>query len=255
MPALSLDLSFEDAAMSDLNPKAVYKAYSDDQKQGPLARPLFLARILAIAVAVMGAIPTGYNYYLSWQHGIPYNEVSHRLSQYDLWVKNFECKIDYRTVGAGQGMKIDVGACPTTKDIALKVTTPSGKASYEWIAFEQLEKSTKSASVLSLFVSEALADEAPKGDLNPTPALASRPVPDAGATPVTRSVSGSTRFAQATTPAPGLQVVCQAMPEKGKIIRIVNEGGKCFREHFSAFQGRVEKREEVQCNTPCGGKG
>ena len=256
MPALSLDLSTEDAAMSDLNPKAIYKAYSDDQKQGPLARPLFLARMLAITVAVMGAIPTGYNYYMSWQHGIPYNEVSHRLAQYDLWVKNFECKIDYRTVGAGQGMKIDVGACPTTKDIALKVTTPSGKASYEWIAFEQLEKSTKTASVMSLFVTEALADEAPKGDLKPTFSPPSaRQVPQTGTPLVSRSASGAIQFAQAATPAPGLQVVCQAMPEKGKIIRIVNEGGKCFREHFSAFQGKVDKREEVQCNTSCSGKG
>ena len=251
MTSISWDPSFEEvSAMSDLNPKAVYQAYTEDQKQGPLARPLFLARMLAIAVAVLGAIPTGYNYYMSWQHGIPYSQVSHRLAQYDLWVKNFECKIDYRSVGAGQGMKVDVGACPTTKDIALKVTTPSGKASYEWIAFEQLEQATKSASLLSLFVTEAFADEAPKGDLKPTPN-----VPAAQGSTVTRLPMGGVQFAQAATGG-GLQVLCQVMPEKGKVIRVVNEGGKCYREHFSAFQGKVEKREEVQCNTPCtGGKG
>ena len=98
--------------MSDLNPKAVYQAYKDDQKSGPLHRPLFLARILAISVACLGAIPTGYNLYQSWSHGIPYGQVSHRLDQYSLWVKNFECKIEYRTVSTGQGTKVDVGACP-----------------------------------------------------------------------------------------------------------------------------------------------
>ncbi len=230
--------------MSDLNPKVVYQAYRDDQKVGPLARPLFLARMLAIAVAILGAVPTGYNLYMSYMHGIPYSQVSHRLEQYDLWVKNFDCKIDYRSVGAGQGTKVDVGACPKSGDIALKLTTPSGKAAYEWIAFEQLEKATKSASLLSLIATEAFADESPKG-------------PQVGRSQqtVVAAAGSVVQFAQATGGGQ-LQVLCQVMPEKGKVIRIVNEGGKCYREHFSAFQGKVEKREEVQCNTPCtGGKG
>jgi hypothetical protein len=231
--------------MSDLNPKVVYQAYRDDQKVGPLARPLFLARMLAIAVAILGAVPTGYNLYMSYMHGIPYSQVSHRLEQYDLWVKNFECKIDYRSVGAGQGTKIDVGACPKSGDIALKVTTPSGKAAYEWIAFEQLEKATKSASLLSLIATEAFADEGPKG-----------PQQGRSTQTVVPAAGSVIQFAQATGGSGQLQVLCQVMPEKGKVIRVVNEGGKCYREHFSAFQGKVEKREEVQCNTPCtGGKG
>jgi hypothetical protein len=230
--------------MSDLNPKAVYSAYRDDQKVGPLARPLFLARMLAIAVAILGAIPTGYNFYMSWQHGIPYSQVSHRLEQYELLVKNFDCKIDYRSVSAGQGTRVDVGACPKSGDIQLKVTTPSGKAAYEWIAFDQLEKAMKTASLTSLFVTEAVADEAPKGG-------ATGRNTQTTVTPVGSVV----QFAQATGGSSTMQVVCQVMPEKGKVLRIVNEGGKCFREHVSAFQGKVDKREEVQCNTPCSGKG
>ncbi len=230
--------------MSDLNPKVVYQAYRDDQKIGPLARPLFLARMLAIVVAVLGAIPTGYNFYMSYMHGIPYSQVSHRLEQYELLVKNFDCKIDYRSVSAGQGTRVDVGACAKTGDIQLKVTTPSGKAAYEWIAFQQLEQATKSASLLSLIASDAFADEAPKGPQ--TGRNMQSVVPSAGTV---------VQFAQATGGGQ-MQVVCQVMPEKGKVVRIVNEGGKCFRENVNAFQGKVEKREEVQCNTPCtGGKG
>ncbi len=233
--------------MSDpkLDPKTVYKAYMDDQKVGPLARPLFLARALAISVAVLGAVPTGYNLYMSYMHGIPYSQVSHRLEQYDLWVKNFECKIDYRSVAAGQGTKVDVGACQKSGDIALKVTTPSGKAAYEWIAFEQLEKATKTTSLLSIIATEALADDMPKGPSTGT--NMQTVVPAAGAV---------IKFAQAAGGGGQMQVVCQVMPEKGKVVRIVNEGGKCFREHIAAFQGKVEKREEVPCTATCtGGKG
>jgi hypothetical protein len=239
------DLNTEDGfAMSDMNPKAVYQAYKDDQKVGPLARPLFLARMLAIAVAVLGAIPTGYNFYMSYMHGIPYSQVSHRLEQYELLVKNFDCKIDYRSVSAGQGTRVDVGACQKSGDIQLKVTTPSGKAAYEWIAFSQLEQATKSASWLSLIATEAFADEAPKG-----------PQIGQNMQTVVKSAGGAVQFAQATGGGQ-MQVVCQVMPEKGKVVRIVNEGGKCYRENVNAFQGKVEKREEVQCNTPCGsGKG
>ena len=224
--------------MSDLTPKAVYSAYRDDQKSGPLHRPLFLARILAIAVACIGAIPTGYNLYQSWAHGIPYSQVSHRLEQYNLWVKNFECKIDYRTVQAGQGgTRVDVGACPKSGDIALKLTTANGKSTYEWIAFAQLEMTTKSAALLSLFVTPAQAEEAPKADgVAPAPTL---------------------KLAQSTPPAAGpLQVRCEAMPSPGKIVRIVGEGSKCFRESNSAMRGSVDKREEVPCATQCApGKG
>ena len=210
--------------MSDLNPKAVYQAYKDDSKTGPLHRPLLLARILAISVACLGAIPTGYNLYMSYAHGIPYTQVSHRLEQYDLWVKNFECKIDYRTVSAGQGTKVDVGACPTSNDIALKLTTSTGKSSYEWIAFNQLEKATSQASLLSLIVTPAQAEE----------------------------LVGQTQVAQAAPSAGGaMQVHCTTPPSNGRVIRIVGEGGKCYREHIQAIQGRMEKREEVPCNTQC----
>ncbi len=221
--------------MSDLSPKAVYTAYRDDQKAGPLHRPLFVARALAIVVACLGAIPTGYNLYMSWSHGIPYTQVSHRLEQYDLWVKNFECKIDYKAVPAGQGgTKVDVGACPKSGDIALKLTTANGKSTYEWIAYNQLEAATKTASLLSLIATEALAEEMPK------PAAEGRAL---------------VQLAQ-SSPSGGMQVRCEVMPTPGNIVRIVGEGAKCFRENISALKGRVEKREEVPCATQCApGKG
>ena len=218
--------------MTDHPAKAVYSAMSEDAKKGPLARPLLIARIIAISAAIGGAIPTGMNVYQSWKHDIPYTQVSHRLGQYDLWVKNFECKIDYKAISTAQGTKVDVGACPKSGDIAIKLTASNGKAAYEWIAAEQLQKSTMAAasSLLSLIITPAVAEELP---------------PKAGAAPAA-SPARNLQFSQSS-----IQVVCQSMQSKAQIIRIVNEGGKCFRESFSPFVGKVDKREEVPCNTAC----
>ena len=216
--------------------QAVMSTMQEDSKAGPLAKPLLIARIIAITVAVGGSIPTATNLYHSWAHGIPYSEVSHRLSQYDLWVKNFECKIDYRSLTTAQGTKLDAGACPKSGDVALKVTTPTGGAAYEWIAFDKLQKaSQKTASVWSLLVSEAMAADGP-----------STGQPADARTANSRAQPGQVQLAQA-----GIQVVCQTLQSKSQIIRIVNDGGKCYRETISPFQGKVEKRDEVPCNTTC----
>ena len=213
--------------MTDTTPKAVISELRADATRGPLATPLLIARVIAIAAAVGGAIPTGMNLYHSWAHGIPYSQVSHRLTQYDLWVKNIECKIEYRALNTQGGTRVDVGSCPKNGDIAIKVSAPNGRATYEWIAFEQLAKST-AASLLELIVTPAHAEE-----------------------PQRRTTPPSLQLAQATGSSTGMQVVCQSLQTKSMIVRIVNEGGKCFRENFSPFVGKVEKREEVPCNTQC----
>lgn len=228
--------------MSELNPRAVYATMQEDAKQGPLARPLFMARIIAIAAAVGGAIPTATTLYQSWQHGIPYSEVSQRLAQYDLWVKNFNCKIDYRSLHTGQGTRIDAGACPASGDIALKITTATGQAAYEWIPFDKLRKAQAhaKAALWSLVVTPAMAEEAKAQAVKSPAGLQLAQASGApGAAPAAGQGGGS------------LQVICQTLQSKSLIVRVVNEGGKCYRENFSPFQGKVEKRDEVPCNTQC----
>ena len=208
--------------MSELNPKAVYATMQEDSKRGPLARTLLVARMIAIAAAVGGAIPTAMTLYQSFAHGIPYNEVSHRLEQYDVWVRNFECKIDYRALTTAQGTRVDAGACGKTGDVAIKVTAPGGKAAYEWIAFNKLQKAQGAA-----------------WNLISTAAFAETREP-------------AVRLAQAAPGAPtGMKVICEAMPTKGTVVRVVQEGAKCFKERVSLFRGSLEKRDEVACNAPC----
>ena len=210
--------------MSELNPRAVYATMQEDARRGPLSRTLLVARAIAIAVAVGGAIPTAMTLYQSFSHGIPYNEVSHRLEQYDIWVRNFDCKIDYRALTTAQGTRVDAGACNRTGDVAIKVTAPGGKAAYEWIGFAKLQKAGV-ASVWPSLVGAAHAEVAPRGDV---------------------------WLAQAASGAPpGMKVMCEAMPTKGTVIRVVQEGAKCYRERVSLFRGNLEKREEVACSTTC----
>ncbi len=189
-----------------------------------------LARAAVLLVSIAAAIPTAHNLYYSWKHGIPFSQVSHRLAQYDLWIKNLDCKIDYRALATAGGTKVDVGACPKSGDIAIKVSSASGQSTYEWIAFNELQKPTQ-AGLLGLIIPAALAADAPPAQL---PAQA-KALP-----------AGSVQVAQAA-----LQVVCQAPKDRETIIRVVNEGGKCFRETQSLFKGTVTKREEVPCTTTC----
>lgn len=207
--------------MSELSPKAVYATMQEDSKRGPLAKTLLAARVVAIAAAVGGAVPTAMTAYQSVTHGIPFNEVNYRLEQYDIWVRNFDCKIDYRSLNTAQGARVDAGACGKTGDIAIKVTAPGGKAAYEWIAFNKLQKSGQAkASAWEFLIGSAHAQTAP------------------GATAAPASPGG-------------MKVICEAMPAKGTVLRVVQEGAKCFREQVSAFRGTLDKREEVACNTPC----
>ena len=51
-----------------------------------------------------------------------------------------------------------------------------------------------------------------------------------------------------------LKTVCQAWQDparQSKMVRVTDEGGKCFRERINVLSGRVEVREQVPCDTKC----
>ena len=215
--------------MANSTEPSLLAAVAQETKGGPLSRTFFAARVIAIVAAVGGAIPTAMSLYHGWQHGIPFAQVPHRLNQADLWSKNFDCKIDYKALSADGGTRVDVGACRKSGDISIKVSTAEGRSTYEWIAFDQLQKATKTVGLMDLIIGTANAQER---------------------SPLMRGEGVGTQVQS-------MQVVCQSLVSKGQISRIVNEGGKCFRETLSPFKGSVDKREEVPCNTQCppSGKG
>lgn len=196
------------------------RALADDHNLGPMNRFVPFLKTAALVVTIVGAIPTAMTAYHAWQYKVPFSQVSHRLAQYEIWERNIDCQIDYKALSTAQGTKVDAGACASTGDISLKVSTTDGKATYEWIAYNQLQKPGEAppSGFLDLLIGSAHADTAePK----------------------------SIRTAQA------LEVVCQQLNSKTELIRVVKEAGKCFRETVSPMRGSVDKREEVPCETKC----
>src|SRR5690606_32599432 len=109
-------------------------------KAGVGHRTVSLLKTAALVVTIVGAIPTAITAYHAWQYKVPFTQVSHRLAQYEIWERNIDCRIDYKALSTSQGTQVDAGACPSTGDISLKISTPEGKATYEWIAYTQLQK-------------------------------------------------------------------------------------------------------------------
>ena len=208
--------------------------YSQNSKLSALAahgekavnQTMSLVKLGVLAVSVAAAVPTARNLYYSWKTGVPFNQVEHRLTQAELWEKNFDCKIDYRALSTAAGAKVDVGSCAKTGDISIKVSGPKNQVNYEWIAFDQLPKpAAQAAGLFDLFVTQALAEDR--------------------AAPASPPAAQPVQVAQA-----GMEVMCQSK-QKDTVTRIVKEAGKCFRETVSLFKGSVEKREEVPCEKAC----
>ncbi len=194
----------------------------DHEPLGPVQRYVPFLKTAALVVTILGAIPTAITAYHAWTYKVPFTQVSHRLQQYEIWERNIDCKIDYKALSTSQGTKVDAGACAATGDISLKVSTADGKATYEWIAYNQLQKPGEQppSSFIDLLIGAARADAAgPK----------------------------SVMVAQ------GMEVVCQSLVSKTQLVRVVKEGGKCFREILSPVRGSVDSREEVPCETKCTG--
>lgn len=198
------------------------RALDDEPHLGPVRRIVPLLKTAALVVTILGAIPTAMTAYQAWQYKVPFTEVSHRLAQYEIWARNIDCQIDYKALSTSQGTRVDAGACAATGDISLKVSTADGKATYEWIAYNQLQKPGEPppSSLIDLLIGVARAGEAAP---------------------------------QGLKVAQGLEVICQSLVSKTHLVRVVRENGKCFREVMSPMRGAVDKREEVPCDTKCTG--
>lgn len=192
-------------------------ANSDGTKTGGVVS---LLKTVALVVTIVGAIPTAITAYHAWQYKVPFTKVPHRLAQYDLWMKNLDCQIEYKALDTAQGTKLDVGACPSTGDIAIRIESSDGKTTYEWIAYNELQKPGEEppTNLIDLFIGAARAE---------------------------------TGGPQSVRTAQAMEVICQSLVTKNQLVRVVREGGKCFREELSPMRGSIDKREEVPCDTQC----
>ena len=186
-------------------------------------------QVALIIVSVLGAIPTAVTLYHSVTTGIPFSQVPHRLAQQKMWTALGGCvpSIDFKALTT-RNTRVDVGACPDTGDILFRVATQAQGATYEWFPIANLQRTAGTGGTGSLWdwlVSNARADD-----------RAGR-------------IDGRILLAQASTP--GIKVKCQAMGPKATMIRVVEEGGACFKETMSLMTGAVTTREPVACDAKC----
>ncbi|MDH3581380.1 MAG: hypothetical protein OEM91_12250 [Hyphomicrobiales bacterium] len=134
-------------------------------------------------------------------------------------MKNFVCaqSMSYQQVKTTEGTTVQVGAC-TNGDVWIEVVPPNAHKILEWISLDRLRTASVTSSLSLIGVAHV--------------------------SPVTNK--DSVRLAQASK-----GVICQAMQGQTKIIRVVREGGKCFREKIEVLKGKVASRREVPCNTGC----
>jgi len=176
--------------------------------------------------ALIGAIPTGMDYYKAFVYDIEFKAVKHAEEQQRLWIKNFACtkNIVYQQVKTAENTLVKVGAC-SNGDVLIEVIAPPAARIVEWISLDRL-KTASAVSSLSL-IGKAHARAIPGSQ-------------------IARSAQKATRLAQAST------TKCQKMQGQTRIIRIVQEGNACYREEIDVMKGKVVSRRPVPCSTPCG---
>ena len=144
--------------------------------------------------------------------------------QQRLQQKNLLCALGMtrRAFETDQQTTIRYGVCEN-KDVLVEVYPLDKPAFQQWISPENVLSETQKAA--GLFSSAFAA------------AFEGRPA------------AQSPKLAQTE-----LKTLCQKWQDSARqvrMVRVTNEGGKCFRERINVLSGRVEVREEVPCNTPC----
>jgi hypothetical protein len=160
-----------------------------------------------------------------------YNEVESvalAKQQQRLQQKNLLCAINMtrRAAQADPKTTIRYGVCEN-RDMLVEVYPQGQPAFQQWISPEYVLSDTRTAKSTGLFFSAVFAAASPQSAI----------------------ASAETRSAQME-----LKTLCQRWQDdtrQVRMIRVTNEGGKCFRERINVLSGRVEIREEVPCDTPC----
>lgn len=201
--------------------------------QSPLAKPVkrtWWQRLYlypAVLGALLGAIPTGMDYYKSFVYDIEFNAVKHAEEQQRLWIKNFACARDivYQQVTTAENILVKVGAC-ANGDVLIEAVTPNDGRIVEWISLERL-RTSPAVSSLTL-AGSAYASALPSHS------------------PVHQRARDMIQLAAKTS------TKCQIMAGKTRIIRIVQENGSCFREEIDMMKGTIISRQPVPCTASCG---
>jgi hypothetical protein len=174
---------------------------------------------MTLLLAIIGAVPTGIELYKAWKYGLDFGDVARAEEQRRLWEKNFDCtaQLSYQEVQTQEKVLVKVGTCPSGDVLINAILPDENKQVFQWVSIDRL----KTTAALDRLLGRAYA----------------------------QTVSRAMVLAQ----APTAQVQCQEWLDaaRTRLTRIVNEGGKCFREDIEVLSGKVGVRAEVACDAKC----
>ncbi|MEL6298582.1 MAG: hypothetical protein AAFQ45_08425 [Pseudomonadota bacterium] len=197
--------------------------WTEPERGSPLAGVKRLVQMTLLAVSIVAAVPTMITLYHAFSNEVPYSKVNHLLAQQKMWQQQGSCMpdINFGELTTANGTKVFVGACPKSGDILFRLVSNKGEINHEWFPVKNFDQTAQGAGILDWLIAQARADDARRGPAK--------------------------RFAQNST----FSVVCQANGPKNTLVRVVKEGGTCFKETMSLFTGKVTGREEVACDATC----
>lgn len=187
-----------------------------------------IVRIIVVLVPVAAAIPTVFDLYTAITEDVPFWEVRSIIRQGKLAQRNWDCQPQMKyseladlKIPNDHESYIFAGACPKSGDTHVRLqNAETGVPSQLWISYNELNTERAGFNWLDIL---------------------------RGPKKATAAERTSIQFAQAST----FQVMCVAWVEKSKIVQIVKEGDKCYREEVSPLGGKVLGRTEVACTEKC----
>lgn len=172
-----------------------------------LVYPLF-------ATSLIAAIPTYIETIKAKSIHVAFGQSKIAKEADDLWRTNLECtSAPFDPFVNAHNVKVDATICKSG-DVFVKVFSPDGKKSFEWVAVNNVIKEDVNAGLISA----AYASSTPQ--------------------PILVALNGD--------------VICQRYLEPGRVLRRTSVNGReCFDEIINTYTGRVESTSPAPCSSKC----
>jgi len=190
-----------------------------------------------VAVAVIGALPTGIEAARSFNLGVPFGQSADARTQNRLWQENFECpqKANFNTTVNSKKVEIGSAVCESGDVLLFGKRIEWDRPQYRWVSWNEVAptgKSTANSVAWLGLVSEARAAE-------PERIVLAQAAPRAG---------DSSRLMMAQTES---RVICQRWVANGQLLQRVATPNTCYDQVINTFNGWVVSKHTAPCNRSC----
>lgn len=184
----------------------------------------------ALAIAILGAIPTYVELYQSQKKNVAFGESAKAKMRNNMWRKNLTCSTaPLDPLITEHNIEVDATICKSG-DVLIRVMAPGNKKFFEWFAVDHIFSiNTASVSLFSQAIAEeiTLGEEAKEIDFE-----------------VEGILDSSFQVAQY-----GPVILCQRWLDRVMLLRRVSyPNGVCFDETVNTYTGFVVNSVRSPCN-------